>query len=163
MAIKKISINGTQIDTGIDTHTHGSITNAGAITTSVEVANGDAIVITDASASHAVKKTSITFDGSTETAFLSKKGTWVESGMKAPDFTNQIASVSPGTEYTITQECFAILYGGTYGEVRIDGGYVFGNTGGSWGPNPSWFYLKPGMKFKCSGSTSTYSRLYGLK
>ena len=84
-------------------------------------------------------------------------------GIKAPDFNNQLASVSAGTEYTVTEDCFAFLYGGTYGEIRVDGAYVVGNTQGSWGPNPVWFYLRKGMKFKCGGSTSTSSRIYGLK
>ena len=58
-------------------HGHGSITNAGAITaTGVALANGDSLAFVDSSDSSKVKKTSITFDSSTTTQFLSKKGTF---------------------------------------------------------------------------------------
>ena len=60
-------------------HTHGNITNAGALqTTDVTIANGDKIVVTDSSNSNKVARTSAAFDGSTETKALSKKGTWVD-------------------------------------------------------------------------------------
>ena len=59
-------------------HSHGNITNAGALqTTDVTIANGDKLVVTDASNSHKVARTSVSFDGSTTTQALSKKGTWV--------------------------------------------------------------------------------------
>lgn len=59
-------------------HTHGNITNAGGITaTGVAIANGDALVIVDASETNKlVAKTSITFDGSTTTQALTKNGTF---------------------------------------------------------------------------------------
>lgn len=59
-------------------HTHGNITNAGGITaTGVSIANGDALVIVDASETDKlVAKTSITFDGTTTTQALTKKGTF---------------------------------------------------------------------------------------
>ena len=58
-------------------HAHGSITSDGKITaTGVTLANGDALVVTDSSASHVIKKTSIVFDGSTTTKALTQKGTW---------------------------------------------------------------------------------------
>lgn len=56
-------------------HTHGNITNAGDITTNVEIASGDRLVINDESASE-VNNSSITF-GTSTTTFLSNKGTWV--------------------------------------------------------------------------------------
>lgn len=58
-------------------HTHGNISNAGAISTSVAIESGDAIVITDSSASDALKKTSITFNGASDDKALTQKGTWV--------------------------------------------------------------------------------------
>ena len=57
-------------------HAHGNITNAGAITASAALATDDALVFTDSSDSNKLKKTSITFDGSTATQALTKKGTW---------------------------------------------------------------------------------------
>ena len=58
-------------------HTHGNVTNAGAITaTGVAIANGDSFTIVDSSASGKLVKSSITFDGSTATKALTQKGTW---------------------------------------------------------------------------------------
>lgn len=58
-------------------HTHGNITSAGTITAgAVTVANGDAIVITDASNNSAVTKSSIVFDGSGTDKVLTKRGTF---------------------------------------------------------------------------------------
>ena len=59
-------------------HSHGNITNSGTLqTTDVIIANGDKLVVTDASNSNKVSRTSVSFDGSTTTQALSKKGTWV--------------------------------------------------------------------------------------
>ena len=56
-------------------HTHGNITNGGDITaTAPTIASGDQIIINDHSASKITNGP--TFDGSTATQFLSKKGTW---------------------------------------------------------------------------------------
>lgn len=60
------------------THDHGYISSDGKVTTSRTIANGDALLITDSSASDVVAKTSITFDGSSVTKVLSRKGTWVD-------------------------------------------------------------------------------------
>lgn len=69
-------------DTGraSSTHTHGSITNAGAITSDTSVASGDKLVISDSSDSSKLKRSGISF-GSSTTAFLRNDGTWqVPSG-----------------------------------------------------------------------------------
>ena len=59
------------------THSHGNITNGGAITAAgVALASGDSLVFVDSSDSSKIKKTSITFDGSTATKALTQKGTW---------------------------------------------------------------------------------------
>lgn len=58
-----------------ESHSHGNITNDGDITaTAPTIANGDQLVINDASASKITNGP--TFDGSTTTQALSKKGTW---------------------------------------------------------------------------------------
>lgn len=58
-------------------HTHGNITNAGALqTTDISIANGDKLVVTDASNSSKIARTSIEFDGSTTTKALTQKGTF---------------------------------------------------------------------------------------
>lgn len=51
--------------------------NSGTLqTTDITIANGDKLVVTDASDSNKIARTSLAFDGSTTTQFLSKKGTW---------------------------------------------------------------------------------------
>lgn len=58
-------------------HTHGNITNAGALqSTDVTVASGDKLVITDSSNSNKVARSSLAFDGSTKTKALTQKGTF---------------------------------------------------------------------------------------
>lgn len=56
-------------------HVHGSITNDGKITSDTAVASGDKIVITDSSASNAVKRSGIAF-GANDNTFLRKDGSW---------------------------------------------------------------------------------------
>ena len=74
----KLLMNGVDIDTKYATisHTHGNISNTGAITSDTAVANGDKIIVADASTSSALIRTGITFDGSTATKALTQKGTW---------------------------------------------------------------------------------------
>lgn len=58
------------------THSHGSITSDGKITDAgITIGSGDALVVTDSSASNTIKKTSITF-GTSTTSFLANNGTW---------------------------------------------------------------------------------------
>ena len=66
------------------THTHGNITSGGALqTTDVAIANGDKLVVTDASDSNKVARASLTFDGATTNQMLSKKGEWSDTIAKA--------------------------------------------------------------------------------
>lgn len=58
-------------------HTHGNITNDGKLqTTDAAIGNGDKLVITDATDSNKVARSSVSFDGSTTTKALTPKGTW---------------------------------------------------------------------------------------
>ena len=58
-------------------HTHGNIQNGGALQTNdITVASGDKLVVTDASDSAKVARTSISFDASTTNKALTPKGTW---------------------------------------------------------------------------------------
>jgi hypothetical protein len=75
---QNISITKSQVSDF--SHTHGNLANGGAITTSGALATGDALVFTDSSDSNKIKKTSITFDGSTATKCLTQKGTWATFG-----------------------------------------------------------------------------------
>lgn len=87
------------------THTHGSITNAGAITANaVTPANNDAIVMTDASASGKIVKSNIVFDGATTNQFLTKKGTWASAPTPNADqigFSSQDIQAESVEEYLL--------------------------------------------------------------
>lgn len=69
--------NHTHSEYAASSHSHGNITNAGALqTTDITIANGDKLVVTDASNSNKVARTSVAFDGSTATKCLTQKGTF---------------------------------------------------------------------------------------
>ena len=72
-----VNLTPANIGAATSSHTHGNIQNGGTLQTNdVAIANGDKLVVTDSSDSAKVARTSLTFDGSTTTQFLSKKGTW---------------------------------------------------------------------------------------
>ena len=74
-------------------HTHGNIQNGGTLqTTDVTIANGDKLVVTDASDSNKVARTSVSFDGSTTTKALTPKGTF-ESFATASDISTAIQAL----------------------------------------------------------------------
>ena len=66
----------TNLGAAASSHAHGSITNAGAITGTTALANGDGLIFADNSDSSKLKRASITFDGSTTSKALTQKGTW---------------------------------------------------------------------------------------
>lgn len=76
------------------THTHGNISNTGTISTSAAPVNGDAIVISTSANGGLVKKTNITFDGSTTSSYLNKKGDWGTP----PDTKNTAGSTATATK-----------------------------------------------------------------
>lgn len=72
-----VNLTPANIGAASSDHTHGNITNDGKLqTTDVSIASGDKLVITDNSNSSKIARASVSFDGSTTTQFLSKKGTW---------------------------------------------------------------------------------------
>ena len=76
------ALNSSDVTTALgftpsaNNHTHGNITNAGAITSDTAVASGDKIVVADSSDSSKLIRTGISFDGSTTSKALTPKGTW---------------------------------------------------------------------------------------
>ena len=76
------ALNSSDVTTALgftpstNSHTHGNITNAGAITSDTAVASGDKIVVADSSDSSKLIRTGISFDGSTTSKALTPKGTW---------------------------------------------------------------------------------------
>ena len=74
-------------------HSHGNIQNGGTLQTSdVAIANGDKLVITDASDSDKVARASAAFDGTTTTKALTQKGTF-ESFAKSSDITSAVQAL----------------------------------------------------------------------
>ena len=74
-------------------HTHGNITNGGALQTNdITIASGDKLVVTDSSDSSKVARASISFDGSTTTTALTPKGTF-EAFAKSGDITSAIQAL----------------------------------------------------------------------
>ena len=85
-------------DTGVSassfaglSHTHGNIQNGGTLQTNdITIANGDKLVVTDASDGNKIARASISFDGSTTTKALTKKGTFetfLTSHQSLPEYT----------------------------------------------------------------------------
>ncbi len=69
-----VTITASSISAASSTHTHGNLTNAGDITATAAIANGDRLVINDESASKIINST-ITF-GTSTTQYLANNGTW---------------------------------------------------------------------------------------
>lgn len=57
-------------------HSHGSINNAGQLISDTTIGSGDKLVFTDSDQSDEIRRSSISFDGSTTTKALTQKGTW---------------------------------------------------------------------------------------
>ena len=107
-------------------HTHGNITNEGALqSTDVAIANGDKLVVTDSSNSNKVARTGTSFDGSTTTKALTQKGTFETflqehqdisgkvdkvsgKGLSTEDYTtaekNKLTNISPGAEVNVQSD-----------------------------------------------------------
>ncbi len=99
----------------VNSHAHGNITNGGAITaTGVDIANGDALTIVDSSASGKLVKSDITFDGSTTSQFLTKKGDWGTALTSHQSLGLITATSGTGTSENTTDQAnpFVVLLGG---------------------------------------------------
>ena len=80
--------------------TYGNITASGAITANASISSGDRIVIVDSSNSSKLTGASITFDGSTETKFLSQKGAWlVPASVPRGGTTGQVLIKKSNSDY----------------------------------------------------------------
>ena len=99
------------IDYATSGHTHGSITNAGAITSNTTIANGDHLVITDNSDSNKIKRTSITF-GTSQSTYLRNDGTWGTPSLATPLFDDGNGRGILGTVIPIATTTNNIAYKG---------------------------------------------------
>lgn len=97
-ASSKPSYTASEVGAAASDHVHGNITNGGDITaTAPTIANGDQIVINDASASKITNGP--TFDGSTTTKALTPKGTW-ETFLKSYTESDPVFSASAAAGIT---------------------------------------------------------------
>lgn len=130
------TIGGFQVDSSITVgdgsgsvlasgdHHHGHILNDGSVVTDATIASGDKLLIADGT-DGTVSRTSIAFDGSTTTQFLSKKGTW-ES---APSANNgalklQINGGTATSKFTANQSgdsTITFATGTINGTIKVDG------------------------------------------
>lgn len=134
-----INLTAANVGAAASSHTHGNITNAGALqTTDVAIANGDKLVITDANNSNKIARSSLAFDGSTTTSFLSKKGTWETVAVTDHNQTVKVGSITFGADavvdftsnnhVAVSTSTNSINYGleltgiapGTYSAVAVD-------------------------------------------
>ena len=68
-------VHPTDTSRAASSHTHGSITNGGAITSDTAVSSGDKLIISDSSDSSKLKRSGVAF-GSDTTKYLRNDGTW---------------------------------------------------------------------------------------
>ena len=99
------------IDYATSGHTHGSITNAGAITSNTTIANGDHLVITDKSDSDKIKRASITF-GTSQSTYLRNDGKWGTPSTSTPLATPLFNGDIPGIVIPIAATENEIAYKG---------------------------------------------------
>ena len=92
-AAKTINITASKVGAAASSHSHGQINNSGEITAlGTTIQNGDRILFTDNNDNNKIKRSSITFDGTTETTALTQKGTW-KTFLQA----NQKITINSGT------------------------------------------------------------------
>lgn len=73
----QVNLTAANVGAAASSHTHGNIQNGGTLQTNdIAIASGDKLVVTDSSDSSKIARTSLAFDGSTVTKYLSQKGTW---------------------------------------------------------------------------------------
>lgn len=91
---KTINITADKIGAAASSHDHGNITSDGKITASgTNIQNGDRIVFTDSNDNDKIKRSFITFDGTTDNKALTQAGTW-QTFLKA----NQNITINSGTK-----------------------------------------------------------------
>lgn len=132
-------------------HSHGAITNAGGITGSATaIGANDNLVFIDTSDSKKVKKSTITFDGSTTTKALTQAGTW-------ETFTDNDGTVTSvtikGTSPIVCSNSSAITGSGTR-TISLDAGEARTALGTKYG-----ILSKSQVSDEVSSSTSTFTAL----
>ena len=112
-------------------HTHGSITNVGAIAANTTIENGDHLVITDNSDSNKIKRTSITF-GASQSTYLRNDGKWetpsTSTPLATPLFDNVGSGGIPGIVIPIASTENEIAYKGNPTSYNTIPSLIFPNA-----------------------------------
>ena len=174
----EVNLTAANVGAAASSHKHGNIQNGGTLqTTDVNIANGDKLVVTDSSDSNKIARTSVEFDGSTETKCLSKKGTWVDvNNYSLPTASGSTkGGVKIGDGLTMTGEVLSVdamtgatsSAAGTAGTVPAPaaGGqvkYLLGN--GTWDAPATWHGTGLNAVIEGNGTTASgdYSHAEGL-
>lgn len=99
----------SEVGASASNHVHGHMTNGGAIpyNDTESIASGDGIVFADDSDSGKLKRSDITFDGSTDTKALTQKGTWEYSKLIAASSVTNLNNASQTVNGSIRFYTFA--------------------------------------------------------
>ena len=112
---------------------YGNIQNNGTLqTTDISIDNGDKLIVTDSSNSNKVARTSLSFDGSTTSQYLSKKGTWVNTPTKVSDLTNDSGFLTSVPSHASSGTTYGTGTGSNYGHLKLSDStsLVSGTSGG---------------------------------
>lgn len=158
----KAAIDRLDSSKAASSHTHGNIQNGGTLQSSdVAIANGDKLVVTDASNSNKVARTSLSFDGSTTTQFLSKKGTWVTlTDYFGINGKNVLSTVYQNSDWgwTATQDAVIVPYQ-MASNVTLDGVVIWsGDTG-----KPGYIPVRKGQSVGFGGGGLNWFRVFAAK
>ena len=124
---KTINITASKVGAALSEHSHGQINNNGEITDQgVTIQDGDRILFTDKNDNDKIKRSFITFDGTTDNKALTKAGTWqtflkVNQNITINSGTNKdgsaITGTSHGTKPTLGESG---ITAGTYSAIQVN-------------------------------------------
>ena len=140
-------------------HTHGNIQNDGKLqTTDVAIASGDKLVVTDASNSNKVARTSVSFDGSTTTKALTQKGTFETFAASNTTYKLNINGTNQGGGSTSLGTVYAPTSAGTQGQMLI------ANASGipAWGSKPAYTLSEVGASMSVVAISADTSSVCGI-
>ena len=127
----KWNLMGLASSWALANHIHGNILNNGTITSNgVALAANDRLLFSDNSNSGKIERSSITFDGSTTSKFLSQKGTWEavqDASTSQKGIVQLVDSVSStATNMAATAKAVKTAYDAVAGKVNKSGDTMTG-------------------------------------
>ena len=107
-------------------HTHGNITNLGNVGANpVTIANGDALLVADASDDNKLVKSAVAFDGESTNKFLTKAGTWETVNVDSAAESQHATSAGYAAEAGVAEEA---IYASSAGYAMTAGHAVLAGT-----------------------------------